>query len=264
VATIAESMVTHDILADLGYSELFDLDLVLQSIRDKDHTDRADARFFSVQNQKLLLALRWAQKRLARWQGWSWMLNDEKKKEQAFGGLNEDQFVSQELRALLDEEKWELIVDQLNADVEGLKALLVEQLVVIANRVVPLRGRNWEWVERQDEAGYVLRQTERGTDPSKTRIAGQRGLSIERIEQIEDFRKRCQSLNKALQHVPGTRPTMGYRATGQEAADPCPDILEKLDHIREQRVNQTAHLILAEGFGGSTETAFKNENGTFG
>jgi hypothetical protein len=31
--------------------------------------------------------------------------------------------------------------------------------------------------------------------------------------------------------------------------DPCPDILDKLENLREQRVNQTAHLIVAEALG---------------
>ena len=232
----SETVEAHAILANLGYPDL---------LRD----EGGDSRFFAYQNQKLLLGLRWAQKRLARWQGWSWMLNDDEKKAQAQAGLKEDRFLSSELRSVVEDGKWALAADQLECDIEKLKALLVSQLVAIANRVVPLRGRNWEWVKRQDEAGYVLSQTERGSDAAKTRIAGQRGLSIERIELLEDLRKRCQSLNKALQHCPGEKPVLGWRTRGVEAADPCPDILEKLDHIREQRVNQTAHLILAEVLG---------------
>jgi IS605 OrfB family transposase len=236
LAKIAETNQTREILTVLGYPELFDEKWLEKS-------------FFADQNQKLLLALRWTQKRLARWQGWSWMLGSEEKQQQAQDGLKEDRFISCELRTLIETGKWPLVPDRLSADVELLKAMLVEQLVAISNRVVPLRGRNWKWEKRQDEAGYVLCQTERGSDSTKTRIAGQRGLSIERIELIEDLRKRCQSLNKALQHVPGTKPAMGFRSKGTEAADPCPDILEKLDQLREQRVNQTAHLILAEALG---------------
>lgn len=236
LATVAETAAAVEILGELGYPDLLD-------------GRQPEKRFLAHQNSKLLLALRWAQKRLARWQGWSWMLLNEERAAKVREELQSDDTLSDELRALVQAEKWTLVPDRLNADIEALKVLLVQQLVAIANRVVPLRGRNWEWAKRKDEAGYVLCQTERGSNPSKTKIAGQRGLSIERIEQIEDLRKRCQSLNKALQQVPGTKLRLGFRSKGCEAADPCPDILEKLDHLREQRVNQTAHHILAEALG---------------
>lgn len=231
-----ETLQAQAIVAALGYPDLM-----------KD--DGPGRRFLAHQNKRVLLALRWAQKRLARWQGWSWMLLDGQKADQAQAGLANDEAISGELRVLVESGKWNVAAARLNVEIEALKAVLVAQLVAIANRVVPLRGRNWEWAERQDEAGFVLRQTERGSDPSKTKIAGQRGLSIERIELIEDLRKRCQSLNRALQQEPGKRPVLGYRAKGREAADPCPDLLEKLDHLREQRVSQTAHVILAEALG---------------
>jgi hypothetical protein len=42
---------------------------------------------------------------------------------------------------------------------------------------------------------------------------------------------------------------MGRKARGIELPDPCPEILDKMEALREQRVNQTAHLIVAEALG---------------
>jgi hypothetical protein len=77
-------------------------------------------------------------------------------------------------------------------------------------------------------------------------LRGQRGLSLERIEQIEELRKRFQSLNQTLRRKTGGRPPI---RRDESVPDPCPDLLGKLDNLKEQRVNQTAHMILAEALG---------------
>jgi IS605 OrfB family transposase len=83
----------------------------------------------------------------------------------------------------------------------------------------------------------------------KVKLAGQRGLSVARIEQLSELRRRWQSLNQALRVTPGERPLTAKEMRSQQIPDPCPDVLEKLENIREQRVNQTAHLILAQALG---------------
>jgi hypothetical protein len=80
-------------------------------------------------------------------------------------------------------------------------------------------------------------------------MAGQRGLSFRRILQLESLRQRCQSLNRALRQTPGEPAKLGSSKRGIELPDPCPDILRRLDALKEQRVNQTAHLILAQALG---------------
>ncbi len=74
-------------------------------------------------------------------------------------------------------------------------------------------------------------------------------MSLKRIQQLAELRRRCQSLNRALQHKPGERPREGASRRGVELPDPCPDILEKMEHIKEQRVYQLAHDILAQALG---------------
>jgi len=103
---------------------------------------------------------------------------------------------------------------------------------------------------RQDGSGcHVLRETEPGTDSKEKKICGQRGLSMERLEQLEELRRRFQSLNRALLQTPGQPAVLGKSKRGIELPDPCTDLLEKTDQLREQRVNQTAHLILAQALG---------------
>ncbi len=205
--------------------------------------------FFVTQNRKLLMALRWTQGRLARLHRWNWMLADKNRSESARAEILQPDAVSSEIAALAGAGKWELVQVRLGEEIQRLQGIIESSLVVVANRVLPLKGRKWEWRARPDGSGFVLRQGERGSDCVPTLIAGQRGLSMERIEQIEDLRKRCQSFNRACLRKPGERARMGRSARGVELPDPCPEILDKLDRLREQRVNQTAHLILAEALG---------------
>jgi len=96
---------------------------------------------------------------------------------------------------------------------------------------------------------HLLRETDPGTDTKEKKICGQRGLSMERLEQMDELRRRFQSLNRALLQTPGRSAALGKSKRGIELPDPCPDLLEKTDRLREQRVSQTAHLILAQALG---------------
>lgn len=70
-----------------------------------------------------------------------------------------------------------------------------------------------------------------------------------RIEQLSELRRRWQSLNQSLRRQIGDKPLTASEMRNDPIPDPCPDILTKLENIREQRVNQTAHLILAQALG---------------
>ncbi len=207
------------------------------------HVRSEARRFFPIQNDMLLVALRRAQARLARMQSLSWRVRDEKKLPEArteIAQLTPD-------RADLDRADLVVTVD---ADLRLQRDLVTRALVLIANRVMPLRGRRWEWVPLRNEGrGYRLQQTDPGSDATPRRIAGQRGLSHERMEQIEELRRRCQSLNRALQHEPGQAVRIGPSTRGDELPDPCPTLLRKIENLREQRVDQTAHAILAAALG---------------
>lgn len=205
---------------------------------------------FPQMNDRLLFALRRAQTRLARLQSWSAVAEDESRRSRVhreIEALDDDTLM---LKPAVEAANWNAVTSILLPEIERLRGVIKSQLERIANRVQPLRGRRWEWAERSDGSGcHVLRQTAHGTDRKDKMLGGQRGLSMERLEQLDELRRRCLSLNRALQQTPGRKPVMGSRTKGAEVPDPCPELLEKTEALREQRVNQTAHLILAQAFG---------------
>jgi IS605 OrfB family transposase len=142
------------------------------------------------------------------------------------------------------------LLARLRVLIPDLRDKLLNALVMVANRELPLLKRSWKWNQNEvDPNKSVLAQTELGSDVSKKKIQGQRGLSMARIEQIEDLRKRFMSLRRQLALIPEKEVEQGVEQRGQQMDEPCQDILDKLDHMKEQRVNQTAHLILAQALG---------------
>lgn len=237
---------------------------------------------FPELNDRLLYGLRRAQGRLARLQSWSSIAHipDEEKKREAFEKRRKrigeqladaiESYISDEVkpdaergqemserRAWLKEiaphlakQALSVIAVRIETEIKAERAIIQRELLRIADRVQPLRGRRWEWVPREDGGGCnVLRQMPRCSDARKKLIAGQRGLSLARIAQLDSLRQRCQSLNRALMQEPGKPANLGRSKRGIELPDPCPDLLDRLDALKEQRVNQTAHLILAQALG---------------
>ena len=221
-----------------------------------------DRYSFPEMNDRLLFALRKAQSRLARLQSWSCIESNAKRKEaiakqlkaavaelaETKEGATPDALLV-ELKPRVEQEAWRPISARLIQEVNKERASIQRELVRIADRIQPLRGRRWEWALREDGKNHMLRQTADGSDNRKKLLAGQRGLSMERIEQLESLRQRCQSLNRALRQEPGQPANLGKSKRGIELPDPCPELLDRLDALKEQRVNQTAHLILAQALG---------------
>ena len=237
---------------------------------DAEHVLGDDSHRYSFPelNDKLNFALRRAQARLARLQSWSCLAHAEMKPErrqriaeqikdagesvvaiEPEARTDFDRLVI-ELQPLAEKAAWELSATKIIAALEKLRGLIPQTLLRVADRIQPLRGRRWEWARRDDGSGcYVLRQTARGSDDREKLLAGQRGLSMKRIEQLEELRYRCQSLNRALLQAPGQPAKLGRSKRGIELPDPCPELLDRLETLKEQRVNQTAHLILAQALG---------------
>ncbi len=123
-------------------------------------------------------------------------------------------------------------------------------LLRLAKEIRPFLRRRWKWEQRSDRMNHWLVIEKTGVasyEPVK--LAGQRGLSLARIEQLDSLRQRCISLNRALRQNIGEPARLGRSKRGIELPDPCPDILDRLDALKEQRVNQTAHLIVAQALG---------------
>lgn len=210
---------------------------------------------FPEQNGKLLIAVRRYQSRISRLHRWCWFLKgDEKQQKSAFEEISEcedTRLISAERRDAAKKRDPRLL-EHLEAQLRDRLKLAPSLLVRVANRVLPLRGRSWHWGKHPlaTDENLIHQLTQRGPSlDSKERpvwLRGQRGLSLERIEQIEELRKRFQSLNQTLRRKIGGKPPI---RRDESVPDPCPDLLDKLDNLKEQRVSQTAHMILAEALG---------------
>jgi len=212
---------------------------------------------FPEQNDKLLRAASRAQWRVSRLHRWCWFLTDKKKHDDALkeiraslaapGDLYE-RWLPDTLKTFAEKDNDPRLASELASLLRGNLAKLPELLESLANRIVPLRGRSWRWekhpVATNQNRVYWL--TQHGTALPNVRARGQRGLTLERIEQIEELRRRFQSLNQTLRRDIAGKPPI---RRDEAVPDPCPDLLEKLDRIKEQRINQTAHMILAEALG---------------
>lgn len=216
---------------------------------------------FPEQNDKLLVAARRAQSRVALLHRWCWFLGDEKKRLTAIAEIREVLNISGEVRepwlpaslkplAVSDNDP--RLLTELRLLLERRLAELPQLLVRVANRVLPLRGRSWAWSAHPeaDPTNRIFLLSQNGPaldcEDRPTWLRGQRGLSMERIGQIEELRKRFQSLNQTLRREIGGEPP---KRRDERVPDPCPDLLAKLDRTKEQRINQTAHMILAEALG---------------
>lgn len=205
-------------------------------------------------NDKLLVAMRRAQGWIATCISWHWKLtqpDNEGQRQGALTALREQERVT-EWRPLADGEAGDLIKlrDALHVHISNQRQCVQEHLLQLTRRTLPLRGRQWEWVSHPEKPDcHLLRQTADGTGSEKVKLRGQRGLSMARIEQLSELRRRWQSLNQSMRRQIGEKPLTASEMRNDPIPDPCPDVLIKLENIREQRVNQTAHLILAQALG---------------
>lgn len=141
------------------------------------------------------------------------------------------------------------------AETQRLRALLPRLAERVTSLLLPRKRGKWVWIPKQME-GYIgsgimelCEQTDSPQERNTTRIYATGGLSMDRLSQLEDWRKQLQSLNRLLCTTPGTQPLNGRESRFAKVIDPCPELLEKIDNIREQRVNQIAHGIVAQALG---------------
>jgi hypothetical protein len=210
---------------------------------------------FPEQNDKLLVAMRRYQSRIERLHRWCFFLKgDNKQQDTAWKEVQDcedTRLISSGQRDQAKKRDPRLLV-KLESDLQERLKVAPNFLVRITNRILPLRGRSWHWENhsKSTDENILHHLTQRGPSlDSKEKpvwLRGQRGLSLERIEQIEELRKRFQSLNQTQRRHIGGKPPI---RRDESVPDPCHDLLDKLDNLKEQRVNQTAHMILAEALG---------------
>ncbi len=161
---------------------------------------------------------------------------------------------------------------QIHESMEGPDSL-DHLLVAVVEFCLPLKGRHWRWENNPE--GERLFWGKPGSSPDwNPNVMGMRGLSMKRLEQILNLRQRCQSFAKLEDRYHGvpTRPGVlvckGFKdgnynppdSTRDERPDCCPKLLERSNRIREQRVDQTAHLILAEALGAELKSPAEAAN----
>lgn len=212
---------------------------------------------FPEQNDKLLNLFHGALSRYRTWHRWSWKLSPEHKKE--WGKT------IKEIQIVPYFSTWsELANNDLNASsighlqqpvaaaAEDLRSFLEKAALLLAHRVLPLRENTWRWIKhgKDDKEKPLHLLISDGPAPhEKPWLRGQRGLSLARIEQLENFRRAILSLNRLLRHDVGVKPEFGSQTRGESLPDPCPEITEKINRMKEERVNQTSHLIIAQALG---------------
>lgn len=212
---------------------------------------------FPEQNDKLLSLLHGALSRYKTWHRWSWRLTQKHKNEWAktikevqsvpyFAAWSE--LASTDLSAVSVSRLQQLIA----TSAQNLKNFLEQAVLALAHRILPLREDTWRWVQHgKDGKEKPLHLLASGgpAPQEKPWLCGQRGLSIARIEQLEQFRRAVLSLNRLLRHEVGSTPEFGAQTRGESLPDPCPEVTEKINRMKDERVNQTAHLIIAQALG---------------
>lgn len=215
--------------------------------------DGDNRKSFPEINDQLLRIFSRAKWRLQRLQSLSWRLSSADYAVQACQEIEK----SDELRDLLGLEKSndkDALRYAVRSALDDLRCGLPKILEKIANRVLPLHDSVWVWGKHPNSSSgkesYVLQRRKlNDSEVVSRKIRGQRGVSFWRIEQLERLRRLTQGLNRSLTQTQGEKPNLGRATRGEEWPDPCPEILDKLERIKEQRVNQTAHMILAEALG---------------
>ncbi|MDO5471197.1 MAG: type V CRISPR-associated protein Cas12b [Akkermansia sp.] len=120
----------------------------------------------------------------------------------------------------------------------------------LTNLLLPRKHGEWSW-QAETRPGYIGagRMLMGQNETPRRHIFHRGGLSIPRLTQIEDLRRLLQSMNRILHETPGIRADFGSSLRDVRVIDPCPDILRKIENIREQRVNKIAHEITAKALG---------------
>ncbi|MCF6310999.1 MAG: type V CRISPR-associated protein Cas12b [Verrucomicrobiales bacterium] len=150
--------------------------------------------------------------------------------------------------------------DALSAKIRKEQKDLREFLITLTARILPLRKYDWDIVEQApttitnsegEEVKFTPHQLIQRPrhESSSAKIKAQRGLSAPRIEQLDDLRRRIVSLQRELNRDAGVEQKIGFGRQSGSIPEPAQEILDKLDNLKEQRVKQTAHLILTQALG---------------
>ncbi len=142
---------------------------------------------------------------------------------------------------------------ELRTKLEGLiddyLAKFKELLPKFADRILPTHKGEWKW--NVAEGGWFSMQLDTNKERPEAWLAGQRGLSYERLRQLKELRQFAQSLNHLCRHKFARRYMAGRR---EEIPEPFEGCRQALEDARNDRVKQIAHAIFAAALGVELDT----------
>lgn len=134
---------------------------------------------------------------------------------------------------------------------KALREELPKLAEVVTNSVLPQQRYKWSWQPTSRYgfigSGVMVRETDVKQQKVKRYFMG--GLSVYRLTQLEELRHCLQSMNRQLHNKLGQEVGFGADTRNQPVIDPCPEILDKIASLREERVHQIAHNIVAQALG---------------
>ena len=148
--------------------------------------------------------------------------------------MSKDEANSEKINAEINSADWLKVktLDYIKKTEDNLRTLLPQMLIKVANRILPVREKTWLWTEKCNSKNIRYWQLVLADAPgNKPKIRGQRGLSFARLTQLEEFRKRCQALNRILMREPGSAPQSIADMRKLIIPDCCPEVLRRLDEI---------------------------------
>lgn len=152
--------------------------------------------------------------------------------------------------------RWDALAAKANEQIEFILQSVAGSdgwVAKVAHYVWPQRSKAWRWNPcARDKDGKQSHIDYNANSERCEKIDGMRGLNMRRIELFQEFRRCLQSLAKQERRFyrdanDGLEPSPIER--GDTVHDPAPAWQKRINEFREQRVKQTAHLILAEALG---------------
>lgn len=156
------------------------------------------------------------------------------------------------VKALLEAKNVKGVYDEVYTATMMLIGKMPAMAEAVTSLILPRKRGCWKWIPESHKgwqgAGRMT-LLEEGCGNAKRHIYHRGGLSVARLSQIELLRQILQSVSKVLSFEPGKPVSFGRDLKNMKVIDPCPQILTKIENMREQRVNLIAHDIVAQALG---------------
>lgn len=232
-----------------------DEDIRLARIVLQDEEKEIRAKDVLILGNKVLTRFRRLISRLKTYLSFLAGLNDLERREASMGRMKEYFGYSETIpgiMAMLEEQNVEGAYDEVYTATLSLVGKMPGMAEAVTSLILPRKRGCWKWVPEshkgwQGSGRMTLLEEARGN--TKRHIYHRGGLSVARLSQLEMLRQLLQSMSKVLSFEPGKPVSFGRDLKNMKVIDPCPQILSKIENMREQRVNMIAHDIVAQALG---------------